>query len=108
MTAASCGSAGGERRDDVIQRSATIAQPAPAFLTSLGRHENLEETLRAAFAAHQRAVCFGERGRRQNQFRLRVVAVVQVIEDHHVLRARRETRPRPARERGGRDRFRER
>ena len=78
---------GGERRDDVIQRLPR-PEPAPAFLDRRGRQENLEETLRAPFAAHQRAISFGEGGCRQNQFRLCRGRGLQVVENHHVLKAR--------------------
>ena len=77
---------GGERRDDLIQRSPR-SQPAPAFLNWRGRHENADETLRSPFAAHQSAISFGEGGRRQNQFRLRRRRGFQVVENHHVLKA---------------------
>ena len=78
---------GSERCDDVIQRLPR-SQPAPAFLDRLGRQENLEETLRPPFAAHQSAISFGEGRHRQNQFRLCRGRRFQMVESHHVLKAR--------------------
>ena len=95
---------GGERRDDVIQRSPR-AQPAPAFLDRLGRQENAKETLRAPLAAHQRAICFGEGGRRKNQFGFRGGGGFQVIENHDVLKACQKLVRRPRRGAAGRGRF---
>ena len=77
---------GGECCDDVIQR-APRPEPAPAFLYRRGRQENPEETLRSPLAAHQRAISFGEGGCRKNQFGLCRGCGLQVVQNHHVLKA---------------------
>src|SRR5690606_33079501 len=75
-------------RAELAAAADQLGEPAPGFASLAFGHVDLEEALRAALAADERAVAFGERCRRQHEIRRASRRMRGMVDDDQMLDSR--------------------